>query len=305
MAAKKFRAAGLPSMPPIGFGVGTAWFRSSGEEAVRALKDGVAAALDVGFRHLDEAEMYHNEQHTGEALQEWLQRTGTDRNELWVTSKAFSLDGPGGIAAVCERSLAALGVGCFDLYLIHAPCTGSGEPFARPLREYWAEMEALVDAGKARHIGVSNWRIADLEQIADARIAPWCNQVEAHPHLQQPALLAHCLERSIKLTAYAPLAPLTKSCFQDGPVAKVVADIAARLDITPAQVLLRWSLDTGRMPITTSSKPERLREFLAVSALAPLPAADVEAITEAGNSAPRRTFWTKATGYFKEDPREE
>lgn len=291
-------------MPPIGFGVGTAWYKSSGEQ-INALKESVIAALDAGFRHVDEAEMYQNEENTGQALQEWLQRTGTDRSELWVTSKVISVDDPGGIAAVCERSLAALGVGFFDLYLIHAPCTRDGKPFARPLPEYWAEMEALVDAGKVRHIGVSNWRISDLEQLAGARIAPMCNQVEANPHLQQPALTAHCAEKGIAVPAYAPLAPLTKEVFRDGPVQTVVADIAAKLGITPAQVLLRWSLDSGRVPITTTSKKERMLEFLAVPSLPPLEKADMEAISAAGNEAPRRIWWTQCPDYFKEDPREE
>ena len=294
----------LKEMPLIGYGVGTAWFRSSGVR-VQALKDGVIAALDAGFRHLDEAEMYCNEEHTGEALQQWLAKTSTPRSELWVTSKVLSVDDPGGIAAVCDRSLQALGVGYFDLYLIHAPCQRDGMPFKRPLREYWAQMEALVDAGKARRIGVSNWRVADLEQLEGARLPPVCNQLEANPHLQQPKLQQYCAAHGIGVAAYAPLAPLTKDCFAGGAAAEAAAAVAARLGLTPAQVLLRWSLDTGRVPITTTSRPERLKDFLAVPQLPPLAAADADAISVAGAAAPRRTFWLQCTGHFKEDPREE
>ena len=88
----------MEDIPPIGYGVGTAWFRSTGDEAVQALKAGVAAALDAGFRHIDEAEMYCNEQHTGEALRDWMARSGVDRAELWLTGKVLSVDGAGGKA---------------------------------------------------------------------------------------------------------------------------------------------------------------------------------------------------------------
>lgn len=126
-------------------------------------------------------------------------------------------------------------------------------------------MESLVDASLVRAIGVSNWRLSDLKQIIDiARIPIACNQVEAHPYLQQPALTRFCAERSILVSAYSPLAPLTKPQLHGGSVDAPVAAAAAAHSRTPAQILLRWSLETGRLPITTTSKPERLAEYLGI-----------------------------------------
>ena len=185
-------------IPELGFGVGTAFFKSSGQPDREALLTrSVHAALDAGFRHIDEAEMYENEATTGEALRAWLARNpGTPRSSLFVTSKVMTVEA--GIENVCRRSLAAMKLEYFDLYLVHAPWKKSGAPFEMPLAQVWKQMEALVDAGLVHLIGVSNWRIADLQQIVDdARILPACNQIEAHPYLQQPALMRYCREHSI------------------------------------------------------------------------------------------------------------
>jgi diketogulonate reductase-like aldo/keto reductase len=107
---------------------------------------------------------------------------------------------------VCRRSLAAMQTPYFDLYLLHAPFKRCGEPFSCPLPEVWRQMEALVDSGLAKAIGVSNWRVRDLKQIVDvARIQPACNQVEAHPYLQQPSLRKYCTDRDIVLSACATI----------------------------------------------------------------------------------------------------
>merc|ERR1711972_346433 len=112
-----------------------------------------------------------------------------------------------------------MGLKYFDLYLIHAPFQRNGDAFKTSLRDAWTQMEGLVDAGKVRAIGVSNWRTQDLEEIYDtARIKPVCNQVEAHPYLQQPALLSYCQSHGITLTAYGPQIPVTKDAVKGGPV---------------------------------------------------------------------------------------
>lgn len=291
-------------MPPIGYGLGTAWFRSQGDEAIATLKQSLTSALDGGFRHVDEAELYENEAHSGPALQEWLSRTGTKREEVFVTGKVMSVDE--GIDVVCSRSLERMGLEYFDLYLVHAPFMPDGSDFRKTLPEVWAEMEGLVASGKVRRIGVSNWRVEDLEQIYDgAKIKPVCNQVEAHPYLQQTALLDYCERHEIMVTAYAPLASLTKPELQGGPVDAVVDEIAARLGATPAQVLMRWSLQRSSWTgvITTTSKAERLQEFLAVKDLE-LTADDVAAISAAGQQKPQRIFWADS-GRFAADPSNE
>ena len=293
----KLRATQL--FPSLGFGVGTAWFKSA-DDRKPALKAAVHAALDAGFMHLDEAEMYANEDCTGEALQEWLAKHPTPREQLHITSKVLSVDAEGGIEAVCRRSLQALGCEYFDLYLVHAPFQRDGSPFITPLPEVWQQMESLVEKGLAKAIGVSNWRVRDLQTIYDsARIKPCCNQIEAHPYLQQPTLADYCSERSIVLTAFAPLAPLTKVA--GGPVDAPVAAAAAAHGKTPAQVLLRWCLQTGKIPITTTSRPERLEEYKGIFGFE-LSADEVSVISGAGNASPRRLYWVQCPA-FNADPR--
>ena len=254
------------------------------------------SALDAGFTHLDEAEMYMNEKTTGKALQEWLaQHPEMPRSALHITSKVFSIDADGGIEAVCKCSLQALGCDYFDLYLIHAPFQKDGTPHATPLPDAWAQMEALVEKGLCKAIGVSNWRVSDLASVYDAaKIKPCCNQIEAHPYLQQPALERYCADRSIMLAAYAPLAPLTK--VSGGPVDAPVAAAAAAHGKTPAQVLLRWSLQTAKLPITTTSKPERLIEYQGAFGFE-LSEAEIAAISAAGAQSPKRLYWTPVASW--------
>ena len=249
-------------IPAIGYGVGTAWYKSKGEKSAQLVAS-LQAALDHGFTHIDDAEMYENGHSTGEAIRQWLDRTGTSRDQLFITSKIISVDE--GVENVCRRSLDAMKLDYFDLYLVHAPCTMDGKPFRTPLPEVWRQMEQLVDKGLARQIGVSNWRLRDLrEVIGSCRIPPACNQVEAHPYLQQEVLLRYCQQHSIQLTAYAPLASLTKPDMRDGPVDEAVNAAARAHGRTPAQVLLRWSVQLGRGVITTTSQPQRMEEFLSV-----------------------------------------
>lgn len=291
MSIPLIKLRGPQLFPSLGFGVGTAWFKSTAERKP-ALKAAVHAALDAGIPHLDEAEMYQNENFTGEALQEWLARKDTlPRDRLHITSKVMSVDGEGDIEAVCRRSLQALGCEYFDLYLVHAPCQSDGTPFSTSLPDVWKQMEHLVDQGLTKAIGVSNWRMGDLETIYDdARIKPCCNQIEAHPYLQQPALVEYCAQKNIIVTAYGSLAPLTRCA--GGPVDTPVAKAATAHGKTSAQVLLRWCLQTGKVPITTTSRPERLEEYKGIFDFE-LSAAEVNAISEAGKTSPQRLFWTK------------
>mmetsp|Transcript_4109 Transcript_4109/g.10169 ORF Transcript_4109/g.10169 Transcript_4109/m.10169 type:complete len:312 (+) Transcript_4109:85-1020(+) len=291
---------GREVVPAIGYGVGTAWFKAEGTERETFLRDGVVAALDAGFRHLDEAEMYANEGASGKAIGDWLSRTGTPRSDLFITSKVISVDDPG-VEGVCRRSLERMGLTYFDLYLVHAPFQTDGKPFAKSLAEVWKEMESLVDAGLVKAIGVSNWRICDLEEIYEgARIKPVCNQVEAHPYLQQNKLLQWCGARGILIASYSPLGSLVKDVLKEGPIDAVVNGIAERLGRSPGQVLLRWNLQTGRCVITTSSKPERMAECLGIFAFELSPA-DVAEISAAGAERPRRAFWTQCA-QFPESP---
>ena len=165
------------------------------------------------------------------------------REDVWVTSKVANPS----IAArrvgdACRDTLRRLRVSHLDLYLVHSPFTGV------PLLDTWREMEALHDAGLVRAIGVSNFRVRDLEALLPhARITPAVNQVERHPYLQQRELAALCAQHGIQLAAYCPLGPLT--LWPGGPVDAVAADIArahaGQPGATPAGVLLAWPLAQG------------------------------------------------------------
>jgi diketogulonate reductase-like aldo/keto reductase len=221
-----------------------------------------------------------------------LAETRTERSALWLTSKV-SPQNSQRLAEHCDKSLDRLKVDHLDLYLLHAP-------FGVDIPAAWREMEKLVDAGKCRYIGVSNFRKEDIELLlTGARIRPLCNQIEHHPHLQQPELVQYLVKNGIAVTAYSPLAPLTKV---DEPTTlkKVLAKIGQKLHIPESEVLLRWNLQQGnlkkigdRWVLTTTRSTEKCPALLAVAHAAPLDAADAAAISAAGAERSLRCYWTK------------
>lgn len=286
------------SIPAVGYGAGTTWFKGAkGEEALR---DAVVVALDAGFTHIDDAEMYENEAAVGAGIRQWLEKTGRPRSELFVTSKVLGSIRRDGIEAGCRRTLASLGLEYLDLYLMHAPFSPTGEAFETPLPALWAQMEGLVAAGLVRSIGVSNFRVADLKAIlAGAAIKPCLNQVELHLRLQQPRLAAFCAEQGVVMAAYGSLVPITaQDAKEEGgagaPVRAAVEAVAAAHSVGPEQVLLARNLQRGIVCITTTTKPERLGNFLDAPKVT-LTASELESLEAAGAAAPLRTFWDKAT----------
>jgi len=280
------------SMPCLGFGTGTAWFK--GCKGEQQLTTCLHSALDLGLLHIDEAEMYENEISTGAALASWLAKGAQTREDVFITSKIL-VGIEGGIEARCRQTLAALGVEHLDLYLLHAPFNHDGTPFERAgellsLEQVWAEMEGLVELGLVKDIGVSNWRIQDLQQIATAKIPASVNQIENHPYLQQPELLQYCKGAGIVVTSYAPLAPLTKKT--DGPVSPKIEQLAQQYGRTAAQILIRWNLQGGKGVITTSTRPEGIGQLLPGLFDFELTAEEMGAIDTMGASTPHRAYWT-------------
>ena len=234
------------------------------------------------------------------------------REELWITSKLWSnAHGRENVEPALRRTLADLGLEWLDLYLIHWPVPikpgvafpSSSEdllpPSDMPIASTWEGMEGVLEAGLTRHIGVSNFSSAKLHALlAHARLRPEVNQVERHPLLQQPALVADCAAEGLHITAYSPLgsgdrpASLKRS---DEPVLldnPVIGSIAADHGCSPAQVLIAWHLQSGISTIPKSVSPQRLRDNLAAADLQ-LTAADLERI--AGLDQQRRlvdgSFW--------------
>ncbi|GAB2780958.1 aldo/keto reductase [Rhabdobacter roseus] len=260
------------AMPALGLGT---WKSKEGEvyEAVRQ-------ALRIGYRHIDCAAIYGNEAEIGQALRDALAEGTCTREELWITSKLWnSAHRQASVLPALEKTLKDLQLNYLDLYLIHWPVAlkdGIGFPTSLdefvsldevPLTETWAGMEAGVDQGLTRHIGLSNFSIYKIKQLlASARIAPEANQVESHPYLPQTPLLEFCQQEGIILTAYSPLGSndrpphLIKA---DAPVLlkdEIVASIAEKHAASPAQVLIAWALQRGTSVIPKSVSPERLRQ---------------------------------------------
>lgn len=291
-------------MPLLGLGT---WKAAPGEVGAA-----VRQAIRLGYRHIDCASVYANEPEVGEAIRDAIADGEVRREELWITSKLWSnAHGQGHVEPALRRTLTDLGLDWLDLYLVHWPVPirpgvafpSSGDdllpPAAVPLTDTWAGMEAVLELGLTRHIGVSNFSSRKLhELLAHCRIQPEVNQVERHPLLQQPELLAHCNAAGVHITAYSPLGSGDRPAALKGADEPVLLDnpvigaIAAEHGCSPAQVLIAWQLQGGISTIPKSVSPARLRDNLAAAELQLTPA-DLERI--AGLDQHRRlvdgSFW--------------
>ncbi|HVD39982.1 MAG TPA: aldo/keto reductase [Solirubrobacterales bacterium] len=226
-------------MPQLGFGV----FQIPPEET----QEKVEEALGVGYRHVDTAAAYGNEAGVGAAIA----ATGVRREDVFVTTKLWNSEqGYDSTLRAFEKSIERLGTGHVDLYLIHWPL-----PARDLFLETWRAFERIQEEGGARSIGVSNFRVEDIERIeSEAEQRPTVNQIELHPRLQQPELRAWLAEHEIATEAWSPLAQ--GDLLEDG----TIETVAAHHDRTPAQAILRWHLQIGNVVIPKSSSPERIRE---------------------------------------------
>lgn len=240
-------ATGVPALtlhdrveiPQLGFGV----FQIPPEETQAAVEE----ALAVGYRHIDTAAAYRNEAGVGAGIA----AAGVAREEVFVTTKLWnSQQGYDSTLAAFEKSLERLGTGHVDLYLIHWP-----RPDRDLFLETWRAFERIKEEGGARSIGVSNFRIEDLERLErEAERLPTVNQIELHPRFQQAELRAWDAEHEIATEAWSPLAQ--GDLLEDG----TIETVAAHHDRTPAQTILRWHLQVGNVVIPKSATPERIRE---------------------------------------------
>ncbi|MEA5463760.1 aldo/keto reductase [Leptothoe sp. PORK10 BA2] len=258
------------------------------------VKDAIAA----GYRHIDCAHVYGNEANIGRALADCFKAGIVTRDQMWITSKLWSdCHEPKEVQPAVENTLANLQLDYLDLYLMHWPVAiqkGSTFPVTPetlislkdlPLLDTWRAMESLVDKGLCRHIGVSNFSIAKLQNLLDnAQRPPEMNQIELHPYLQQPSMLDFCHKNNIHLTAYSPLGSADRPASlktANEPILleePTIAAIAKSHGVTPAQVLLSWAMQRGTVAIPKSFNPERIRQNLA-SAEVVLTAKDMQTIT--------------------------
>jgi 2,5-diketo-D-gluconate reductase A len=230
-------------IPQLGLGV----FQIPPEETT----DAVLAALDVGYRHVDTAEMYGNEAEVGEAIR----RSGIPRDEVFVTSKLGNgAHDPDDARAAFDRTMEALGFDVLDLFLIHWPLPKAGD-----FVETWRTMEEFASSGRVRAIGVSNFQPAHLQRLLDAGLTvPAVNQVEVHPYFRQDEVRAFDSSHGIVTEAWSPIA---RGDVLHDPT---IVEIADRLGRTPAQVTLRWHLQRGDVVFPKSTHRERMEENFAV-----------------------------------------
>jgi diketogulonate reductase-like aldo/keto reductase len=226
-------------IPQLGFGV----FQVPPEDVERA----VSTALETGYRSIDTAAAYRNEEGVGRAIAS----SGLPRDQVFVTTKLWNSDhGYDGALRAFDASAKRLGLDTLDLYLIHWPV-----PSADRYVETWKGLEKLAADGRVRAIGVSNFGTEHLQRLfAETGTVPAVNQIELHPHFQQQELRALHAQHGIATEAWSPLA-------QGGVLTEpAVTKIAEAHGVTPAQAVLRWHLQLGNIVIPKSVTPERIRE---------------------------------------------
>ncbi len=232
-------------IPVLGFGV----FQAEPEQTVAA----VSTALEAGYRHIDTAAGYGNERQVGEAVR----GSGLDRSEVTIETKIWVSDyGYEQTLHAFDKSATKLGVDTIDVLILHQPMP---QHFERTIGAYRA-LERLLADGRVAAIGVSNFMPEHLTRLlAERSVVPAVNQVELHPLFQQKATRAYCLEHGIAVESYSPLMRAGEAL--EHPV---ITNLAQTYGKTPAQVILRWHVQSGFIVIPKSVKPERIRENLAL-----------------------------------------
>jgi 2,5-diketo-D-gluconate reductase A len=258
-------------IPQLGFGV----FQIDPAETAAATE----AALQIGYRHIDTAQMYGNEKGVGEGFR----ASGLDRSEVYVTSKLNNgVHQPDAARRAFDSTLAELGFDYVDLFLIHWPLpTLYGGDYVST----WKVMEELAADGRARSVGVSNFQLGHLERLeAEADLRPAVNQIEVHPYFSNDAVRAYGAELGVATEGWSPIA---QGAVLDDPV---IAEVAARLGRTAAQVVLRWHLQRGDIVFPKSIKRSRMEENFQLFdfELGPADAAAIDALDrgEPGRGGP-------------------
>lgn len=277
---RRHRFGSGDEMPLLGLGT----WKSEPGEVHAAVKE----AVRIGYRHIDCAAIYGNEAEIGRALSECFAEGLVERNEMWITSKLWNdSHAPGDVLPALEKTLSDLSLDHLDLYLVHWPVAqGKGvllpesaadliSPDELPAAKTWAAMEAAVDEGLCRHIGVSNFSVPKTRALIDsARIAPEVSQVELHPYFQQPELVEFCRKNRILVTAYSPLGSKDRPAMfkrKDEPILledPTIGEIADRHGASAAQVLIGWAMHRGTSVIPKSVSAERLRQNFAAQDVA-------------------------------------
>ena len=233
------------TIPQLGFGV----FQIKPEDTADAVK----TALDIGYRHIDTAEMYGNEKEVGEGIR----ASGIPRNEIFVTSKLNnSFHEPDAARKAFDTTLSDLGFDYIDLFLIHWPLpTQYGGDYVST----WNTMIEFAKSGRSKSVGVSNFQVEHLERLAkETELVPAVNQIEVHPYLANDTVRKYGRDHGIATEAWSPIA---QGKVLDDPV---ITDLAAEVSKSPAQVVLRWHIQRGDIIFPKSVTPKRVQENFAL-----------------------------------------
>lgn len=283
-------------IPAIGLGTFGS-DRFSGEQIAEAVK----GAISVGYRHIDCAAVYGNEQLIGQSLKAVMD-AGLAREDLWITSKVWNdMHGDGDVLLACAKSLKDLQLEYLDLYLVHWPfpnyhapgvSVDSRDPHAVPyihenFMKTWRQMERLVDAGLVRHIGTSNMTIPKMKLLLrDAKIKPACNEMELHPHFQQTEFFNFVRDNGIVPIGFCPVGSPTRPD-RDKTEADtvdiedpVIVKAAQRLNVHPAVICVKWAVQRGQIPIPFSIYRNEYLSNLQCTVQDPLSEEEMQAISE-------------------------
>lgn len=241
-----FELANGYKIPCVGFGT---WQTPNGETAVNVVK----AAVEAGYRHIDTAAIYENEDGVGAGIKE----CGVARDQLFITSKVWNTErGYDKTMAAFDKTMSDLGLDYLDLYLIHWPANSKQFPdnWDALNLSTWKALTELYKAGRIKAIGVSNFKVHHLKSLMETEIKPMVNQIEFHPGFMQPEVVKFCKENNILVEAWAPLG--TGRVLQN----EQLLAIAAKYQRSVAQVCIRWCLQNGTLPLPKSVTPSRIVE---------------------------------------------
>ncbi|KAJ2920894.1 hypothetical protein H1R20_g16199, partial [Candolleomyces eurysporus] len=278
-------------VPWLGFGTGTALYKADAEELVRL-------AIETGITHLDGAQVYENE----ESLGAGIKASGKPRSELFITTK---LRPPSegqviNVKALLKESLTKLGSDYVDLFLIHSPSPANKEG---KLQDLWKQLEEVKAEGLAKSIGVSNFRVEDLQTVLEtAKVIPAVNQIELHPYVWKAAqpIVDLGKKHGILTASYGGQTPVAR--VPGGPIDPVLSTVRERLEktrgapVSAGQVLSKWILQKGAIVITTTSKQSRIEEFLDTEKVPDLTEEEIQSIDEAGSKLHKRIFMRAVFG---------